>query len=115
MHIPKKLYFFKWWVDQSGPFVEFWDALQLMKLINTNHNPHPNSCKRVSQKWWWTKLGMKNHAWGMGQHASNMHPSNSNTICHLFFTQKCELVFYRGGLKEKQFQIVNKKASIRQA
>ncbi len=41
---------------------------------------------------------------------------NSNTICHLFFTQKCELLFYRGGgLKEKQLQNVNKKASIREA
>jgi len=36
-----------------------WDAPQLFKLINMNHNKYMSSCKSLDQKWWWTKLGTK--------------------------------------------------------
>jgi hypothetical protein len=36
-----------------------WDAPQLIKLINMNHNMYLSSWKHLGQKWWWTKLGLK--------------------------------------------------------
>jgi hypothetical protein len=36
-----------------------WDASQLIKLINMNHNTYLSSCKSLCQKWWWTKLGIQ--------------------------------------------------------
>jgi len=36
-----------------------WDAWKSIKLINMNFNKYPSSCKVQSQKWWWTKLGIK--------------------------------------------------------
>jgi hypothetical protein len=39
--------------------IELWDAPQVIKLINMNHNRHSSSCKSLGQKCSWKKLGLK--------------------------------------------------------
>jgi hypothetical protein len=124
--LKKKIHAKKWqhgcqWIEHSQSFIIFLmmgqstiiatnkqinrDALQLIKLINMNHHRYPSYCKRVNQKWRWTKLRMEIQLkqWGGAtctqEHAPNKFLS-SNRICFISFAQKCGLVLHIHVLNE---------------
>ncbi len=79
---------------------------QLIKLVNMNHNKYPSFCEVLSQKWWWTKWGIKlllkqwDEAKCIQELALIYFPKNNNTICPISFAQKFGLVLYIGDHKE---------------